>query len=287
MKVLLNGRLVEESAARVSVFDRGFLYGDGLFETLVVWNGRPFRWQEHLQRLQAGAKALRVRLPVSPGEMETRARRLIAANQVDKGVLRLAISRGVGPRGYSPKDAESPTWVMSLHPLPPVKPGKPEAWTLHTATNRVLGGDPLARFKTANKLTQILARTEAEAAGADEALLLNDRGQVAEAASGNIFWLQGQVLATPPLYAGALPGITRMVLFELAGKLQLQAAEVATTPDVFQAVDAVFVTLSTLGVVEVSALDGKPLRRSPLVGQIHAAYWRQVATECGRGSARR
>jgi branched-chain amino acid aminotransferase len=286
MKVLLNGRLVDESAARVSVFDRGFLYGDGLFETLVVWNGHPFRWEQHWERLQAGAAALHLRLPGTSGQFQGQARRLIEANRPANTVLRLAVSRGVGPRGYSPKGADTPAWVMSLHPLPRLKSGQPERWTLRTASCKLCGNDPLARFKTANKLLQIVARCEAEAAGATEALLLNERNEVAEAASGNIFWLQNRVLATPPPRAGALPGITRDVVFDLARQFGLEPAELDAKPAELTRMDAVFLTLSTLGVVAVIAVDGQRIRSSPIVNQLHAAYWRKVANECSAAATK-
>src|SRR5262245_23854811 len=118
MIVFLNGRFVPEEEALVSVFDRGFLYGDGLFETMRVCNGRIFRWSDHFARLQQGAKFLRLELSTSSEAMFDWAREVIERNAAENGILRLSLSRGVGVRGYSPKGADRPTLVMSLHPLP-------------------------------------------------------------------------------------------------------------------------------------------------------------------------
>src|SRR5438067_521506 len=120
--VFLNGKLVLEREAVVSVFDRGFLYGDGLFETMRVANGNPFRWKQHWHRLNCGAKFLGIRLTFSETELRKAADRLVAENALPESLLRLSVSRGVGPRGYSPKGADHPTTVISLHPAPKINP---------------------------------------------------------------------------------------------------------------------------------------------------------------------
>jgi branched-chain amino acid aminotransferase len=250
-----------------------------LFETMVAWNGRPFRWKEHLARLQAGAEVLRLRLPATPKNFLAQTLRLLAADKHKRAVVRLAISRGVGQRGYSIKGANSPTWVISVHPLPAIKPGVPPGWHLRTASVCLPQRTELARYKTANKLAQIVAKAEAEDQGADEALLLNDAGEVAETSSANLFWLHGNALVTPPLRAGALPGITRGMVFELARQLKLEPSEITIKPDKLQRMDAVFLTLSTLGMVEVLSLDGRAIGSSSLVRKLHAAYWKLVAEE--------
>src|SRR6185503_10796529 len=190
MIVFVNGEFVPEEKAVVSVFDRSFLYGDGLFETLRVCSGRLFRWKQHLERLQRGTDFLGLRLPFAPSDLREFADQLIQRNGHPEAVLRVVLSRGAGPRGYSLKGAERPMLVMSLHPIQPLDPPKPPCWRLTTSSLRIACGDPLAHFKTCNKLPQILARAEAEAAGADEALLLNSEGEVAEAASSNLFWIE-------------------------------------------------------------------------------------------------
>src|SRR5215472_16973761 len=190
MVVFLNGEFVPEKDAVISVFDRSFLYGDGLFETMRVVQGRPFRWAEHMERLERGASFAGIRIPFAEASLRKFAEELIAKNQVPEALLRLTLSRGVGVRGYSPKGAEQPTIVMSLHEFLPVDPENPPGWRLITSSFRLPADEALAQFKTCNKLPQILARAEADAAGADEALLSNTEGHVVEASSSNLFWVE-------------------------------------------------------------------------------------------------
>src|SRR5437879_212281 len=137
MFVFLNGQFVPEEEAVVSVFDRGFLYGDGLFETLRVAGGKPFCWAQHLQRLQRGADFLKLRLPFGAEELRAAAARLVQENQMPESLLRINLSRGVGPRGYSPKGADQPVLVMSLHPAPAIDLEHPPQWRLLTASLRL------------------------------------------------------------------------------------------------------------------------------------------------------
>ena len=212
MLLFLNGQFVPEEEAMVSVFDRGFLYGDGLFETMRVFNAKLFRWKQHLERLQQGADFLKIPLPIAPDSLRAFADELIAQNHATDSLLRLTVSRGIGPRGYSPKAAQTPSLVMSLHPAPQFDAQKPRVWRLITSSVRLPAREPLAHFKTCNKLPQIMARAEADAAGADEALLLNTEGYVVEGASSNLFWIKGRTVCTPPLASGILPGVTRQVV---------------------------------------------------------------------------
>jgi aminodeoxychorismate lyase len=268
--IFLNGQFVSEERAVVSVFDRSFLYGDGLFETMRVFNGKPFRWAQHMERLQRGAEFLKIKPPFSPEALRNFVDELIAKNEMPDALLRLTLSRGVGVRGYSPKGAESPTLVMSLHPAPAnaVLP----CWKLITSSHRLPAKEPLAQFKTCNKLAQILARTEADAAGADEALLLNTDGFVVEGASSNLFWIEGDAICTPPLAAGVLAGVTRAVVVEICRTLTLKVSEKNITTDELKRVDGVFVSLSSFGIVEAESLDGELCNQSPLCGEISRQY---------------
>lgn len=274
MIVFLNGQFVPEADAKVSVFDRSFLYGDGLFESVRVYAGKAFRWPQHLERLHAGAKFLGIRLPFSDAELTAAATELLTRNAMTEANLRLVLSRGVGPRGYSPKGADSPTLVMTLHPAPAVSPEKPMRWELITSSFRIPAGDRLATFKTANKLAQVLARAEAEERGADEALLLNTDGRFAEAASSNLFWIENGVVCTTPLAEGLLAGVTRAFVLELAGQLGLPTAERSCRLWQLQQAEGVFLTTSSLEIVPAIALDGVPLRESPLTKHLHLAYRR-------------
>lgn len=279
MTVFLNGRFVPEEQALVSVFDRGFLYGDGLFETLRVLNGVPLRWDAHWRRFALGLLRLDLSVPWLPEYLRANAADLSHHNHLPDALLRLTLSRGVGPRGYSPSGADSPTFVMSLHPAPPLEAAAPR-WKLHTASLRLPAGDWLTACKTANKLPHLLARAEAEAAGADEALLLNPRGEVIEATSANLFWLEGDTLHTPPLTSGALPGVTRADVLALCQSQAIPAHETTADPARLLRADGCFLTSSSWGVVEVAALDGQPIATSPVTERIRAALlelWRAEA----------
>jgi branched-chain amino acid aminotransferase len=271
MIVFLNGKFVPEAEATVSVFDRSFLYGDGLFETLRVFRGQPFRWTEHLERLQRGAAFLKIQLPFAPDELRAFADELIRRNALPEALLRITLSRGVGLRGYSPKGADRPTIVISLHPAPTTT-SKSAQWRVITASCRLPADEAVAEFKTCNKLPQILARAEADAASADEALLLNTNGHVVEAATSNLFWIQDGAVCTPPLSAGILAGVTRLVVLEICQKLGLNAHETAVTPAELLQAQGVFLSLSSVGIVEIVSLDGHELARSTITERIRATY---------------
>lgn len=167
MIVYLDGRFVPEAEALVPVSDRAFLLGDGLFETMLVQGGRPFLWEHHWSRLLRGAEFLRLKLPSDDTRLHAASRELIARNQMPSAILRLTVSRGSGGRGYSLRGADQPRSVMTLHP-PALAPGATAPpWRLVTSSLRVPAGEALAVYKTLNKLPNILARAEAEAAGAD------------------------------------------------------------------------------------------------------------------------
>jgi branched-chain amino acid aminotransferase len=276
LKVWLNGMFQPAEEARVSIFDRSFLYGDGLFETVRVYGNRPFLWAEHLARLHAGSALLRLRLAYGDAELSAAAAELLTRNAMPESLLRLHVSRGVGRRGYSPRGADSPTVILSQHPTTPNAPAAPVTWKLATGSLRLPAHDPLTAVKSASKLLHVLARAEAEDLGADEALLLNSAGDVAEATSGNVFWLADGRLFTPPLTDGALAGVTRAWVLRLAAELGLPAAEQSGTPDDLRAAEGVFLTLSSLEIVLVSYLDGMALRQSPVTRRLHEAYQASV-----------
>lgn len=275
MTVFLNGRFIPEAQAVVPITDRGFLYGDGLFETIQVSKGRPLWWRSHLARLQHGADYLKLTLPWPADELRKFATNLIDQNALPESVLRITLTRGSGSRGYSPKDADDPTLVMTLHPLPPV----PLAFRLATASLRVSANDPLASFKTANKLMQVLARAEAEARGADEALLLNTDGHVAETAASNLFWLAAGAVCTPPVLDGALAGVTREVVLEICRTRNIPARELHLRPDDLLGVDGLFLTNSVAGIVPVSELDGVVINQSPFIDELRQWYEQALIRE--------
>lgn len=279
MIVFLNGQFLPAEQALVSASDRGFLLGDGVFETLRVCHGRPFRWAQHWQRLERGASLLRLALPSASDELRAQALELIRLNQLPEAVLRLQVTRGPGPRGLSAREAGPATVLLSLGPAPERPASGPPRWRLATVSVRVSAGDPLLNVKSCSRLPWVLARAEAEARGADAALLLNTAGRLAEADCANLFWLEGETVCTPPLEEGALPGITRAVVLELAGSLGLGAAERPAAPAALRRADGVFLTLSTWGIVEVGTLDGEPLGIGPAVTRLYGEHRQLVERE--------
>lgn len=270
--VFLNGRFLPEADAVVPLTDRGFLLGDGLFETVRVAGGQPFRFAQHLERLSRGADFLKIKLPFTPKEIQQFAAQLIGKNNRPEAVLRLTLTRGAGTRGYSIKGANQPTLAMTLHPLPPQNAEEPLQWSLITSAYRIPAGDVLASFKTTSKILNVLARAEAEEQGADEALLLNTNGEVAETAGGNIFWIYHDTVCTVPTGRGVLPGITRAVVLEICQSLGLATNKRVIQPEHLRKAEGIFVTQSALGIIPVAAFNGQPVAPSPLVDQISGAY---------------
>lgn len=267
--VFLNGQFLPEAQAVVPVTDRGFLLGDGLFETMRVVRGKPFRFAEHLERLARGAEFLKIKMPFASEQLQQFAAQLIEQNRMPEAVLRLTLTRGPGGRGYAPDATGKPTVVMTLHPAPPEAAVK---WKLITSLFQIPVADPLAAFKTTSKILHVMARAEAAEKGADEALLLNTSGEVAETASGNLFWVAGNEICTVPAARGILPGVTRAVVLEISRKLGLPAAERVIKPEALRNAAGIFVTQSVSGVAPVATLDGKPVAPSPLVDRIAFAY---------------
>ena len=270
MLVFLNGRFVPKAQAVVPINDRGFMYGDGLFETTCVVNGRPFRVAQHLERMMRGADFLKIKCPFTVKKLQDFAGQLIGKNKMPDAILRVTLTRGTGDRGYTPEPDGKPTVVMTLHTAPPL--AHCHSWSLVTSSFRVPAGDPLAAFKTMNKLTQVMARMEAMERGADEALLLNPQGEVAETASGNLFWIARDRVCTVPLSCGGLPGITRAVVLEICRTLGIHTNERVIHPGALRRAAGIFITQSASGIVPVTALDGNPVASSLVVGQLRRAY---------------
>ncbi|HEY1490129.1 MAG TPA: aminotransferase class IV, partial [Verrucomicrobiae bacterium] len=220
-----------EAEAFISLNDRGFLLGDGLFETVRVANGKTFRFAQHLERLMRGAEFLKIKPPFTPKELEKFSSQLIAQNQMPESVLRVTLTRGPGARGYSPKNAGTPMLAMTLHPLPPQSADEPLQWSMVTSSYRIPASDALSSFKTTSKILNVMARAEAEEKGADEALLLNSNGEVAETAGGNLFWVYQEKICTVPTGRGVLPGITRAVVLEICQLLGMETNKRVIKPE--------------------------------------------------------
>jgi aminodeoxychorismate lyase len=268
--VFLNGQFLSEAEAVVPVNDRGFMYGDGLFETMRVVNGKPFRFAQHLERMIRGADFLKIKPPFAPKELEKFAAQLVEQNKMPDAMLRVTLTRGPGERGYTPETGGKPTTVMTLHAAPPLE--NSVEWELVTSSFRIPASDSLSSFKTTSRILNVLARAEAAEKGADEALLINTNGEVAETASGNIFWVYQDNICTVPTGRGVLPGITRAIVLEICQTLGLQTNKRVIKPEALRNSAGIFVTQSAFGIVPISTLDGEPVAPSPLVDQVSSAY---------------
>jgi branched-chain amino acid aminotransferase len=277
MMVLLNGEFVPEERAVVSVFDRSFQYGDGLFDAVLIRNGRLFRWEPHATRLRAGAELMKLQIPWSPEELLRFSTELIRLNGIANGALRIQVSRGSGPRGYAPAGTERPVLVIATFPAAPEVTG----WRLAVSSFRVAPGDRLHRFKNTSRLLNVLAAMEAREAGANEALLLDTLGNVIEGTSSTICWVEEGAVFSTPVEAGVLPGTTWAIVCELCAARKIPTSERLVSLAQLRAADGVFATLTTRGVVEVLSIDGASVRRSPIISELVGAWRDLVSAECG------
>lgn len=272
--VWLDGRLQPEAEARISPADRGFLLGDGVFETLRSYRGRPFQLREHLARLRDSCKA--AYLPFPDG-LEAAVDAVVRANRPQEDVaVRITVTRGPGSRSASPRGAGPPTVLVTATPVTVPPEAYARGVRLATARRRRLPADTLdPAMKTTNYLVNVVARAEAEQAGADDALFLDEDGMVVEATQANVFAVFGPRLATPPLASGCLPGVTRALVLRLATEAALVAEERPLAPEELHEADEVFLTGSVSELVPVVGLDGMTLcggAPGPLTKRLHEAY---------------
>lgn len=255
--VHVNGELLPEQNARISVHDRGFLLGDGLFETMRAARGRVLHLDQHLARLSRGAAVLGFELPPRAGLADA-VHSTLAANDLSsrEAVVRLTVSRGVGPRGLAPPLRPSPTVVIITAPLTAPLPVQQTAITLPF---RLDAASPLVGLKTLNYLPQILGRQAALAAGADEGIFLNHADALVEGCASNLFWVRGNLLCTPDLTCGPLPGITRAIALTLASTLGLSVREGAFARSALAEADEAFLTNSVLGFMPLTRLDDRAI----------------------------
>lgn len=261
MKVFMNGGLVEADQARISVLDHGLLYGDGIFEGIRAWDGRVFRLDEHLKRLTYGAKALHLPLPMGVSGLRDIVQQTVDAAAIPEAYIRLVVTRGQGALGIDIDScAESNVFciVDNLKIFPKEK--QLAGISMRTSSYRRPGSDVLdPRIKSLNYLNVVLARVEAKRSGVDEALLLNAAGNIAEASVANLFVVQEGVLKTPPTVDGALDGMTRRTMMELAVELGIEVRECSLSRmDLFRA-DDTFLTGTGAGLVRVASLDGESI----------------------------
>jgi branched-chain amino acid aminotransferase len=257
----VNGELVPADEASVSVRDRGFRYGDAAFETMRVYDGAVFEWQAHADRLRETCSALQLDHGMSDEALSRRIDETLAANSLDEASVRLSITRGVQPGKLTPDPEIDPTVVVTVSPLPrggrdgePVYDGPATLQTVKT--KRVPDAALPASAKTHNYLNGILARLELRVSDADEAIMLDTDGHVAEGATSNLFFVRDNALRTPSLDGSVLPGITRRVVLEIAESEGIPVEEGQYTPDEIRNADEVLLTNSTWEIRPVAVVDG-------------------------------
>jgi len=259
MKIFIDGKYYNERDAKISVFDHGLLYGDGIFEGIRAYHGRVFKLKEHIDRLFYSAKAILLQIPMSPVQITRAVVEACRENKIRDGYIRLVVTRGMGTLGLNPKSCKRPSVIIiadKIQLYPPVVYQRgldiitvPTTRNLHNSLNPAI--------KSLNYLNNILAKIEANNGGCEEAVMLNAEGFVAECTGDNLFIVKNGALLTPPLSAGALYGITRRTVMELAEESGLKVSEPNLTRyDLFSA-DECFLTGTGAEIVPVVKIDGR------------------------------
>ena len=277
MKIYLDGKYCSERDAKISVFDHGLLYGDGIVEGIRAYNGRVFKLKEHIDRLFYSAKAILLKLPMAHAELMAAVVETCRRNRIRDGYIRLVVTRGVGTLGLNPNRCKNPSVIiiadkMQLYPEEFYQHGMD---IITVATTRNLHSAVNPAIKSLNYLNNILAKIEANNGGCEEAVMLNAEGYVAECTGDNLFIVKEGHLYTPPLSAGALYGITRRVVMDLAVESGLKVSEPNLTRyDLFNA-DECFVTGTGAELVPVVKIDGRVIgtgKPGPVTAKLVAQY---------------
>jgi branched-chain amino acid aminotransferase len=283
MKVYVDGKYFDEKNAKVSVFDHGLLYGDGVFEGIRAYNGRVFKLREHIDRLFASAKAILLTIPLSHAEMMAAVVGTLKRNKLRDGYVRLIVTRGVGTLGLNPNRCGRASVIIIAGKIQLYPPALYERGMdiVTVATTRNLTNAVNPAIKSLNYLNNILAKIEANNAGVEEAVMLNSEGFVAECTGDNIFIIQRGQLMTPPLSAGALYGITRNTVMGLAREAGIPTGEPNLTRyDLFTA-DECFLTGTAAELIPVVKIDGRVIGEpGPLTKKLNGLF-RALAQSTG------
>jgi branched-chain amino acid aminotransferase len=260
-QVYIAGKFVPQEDAKISVLDHGLLYGDGVFEGLRSYRGKIFRLKEHIKRLYESAKAIWLEIPISPEEMSDAVNEAIRVNKIDDGYVRLVVTRGAGTLGLDPNRCSNPQIIIiadaiSLYPKELYEKGL-EIVTVSVQRNHPAALSP--RIKSLNYLNNILAKIEGLQAGCIEALMLNQKGEVAECTGDNIFLVRNGVLLTPPLEAGILEGVTRDAVIEVARDADIEVRELPITKHDVYIADECFLTGTAAEIVPVVKVDSRTI----------------------------
>ncbi len=259
LKVYINGKFIEKSEATISVFDHGLLYGDGVFEGIRAYGGEIFRCQEHIERLYDSARAIALDIPINQEEMIDAIRKTLNVNDLTNAYIRVVVTRGVGTLGLDPTKCDSPQIIIitdkiALYPPEFYEKGL-EVITVPTVRNHHNALSP--KIKSLNYLNNILAKIEGLQAGVIEAIMLNDKGYVAECTGDNLFIVSDETLITPPPEAGILEGITRQVVMDLGRKCGFEVREENITRFDLYVADEVFLTGTAAELVPVVRIDSR------------------------------
>ena len=261
MKIFLDGKYVSSEDAKISVFDHGLLYGDGVFEGIRIYNGRIFRLEQHLKRLFASAKAIMLQIPLTKEQLIEACCETCRQNKLKNGYIRLVVTRGVGYLGLNPFRCKNPTVfiiadTIELYPEEMYLKGLK---LITASTQRTDAAAVSPSIKSLNYLNNILAKIEAVNAGVVEAIMLNGHGHVAECTADNVFIVRNGKLETPPVSAGALNGITRQLVMELAAKRKIAVSEPNLSRYDLTTADEVFITGTAAEIVPVANIDGRTI----------------------------
>ena len=259
--IFMNDRLVPEDEAKVSVFDHGLLYGDGVFEGLRSYSGKVFRLDEHLDRLYASARAICLEIPLPKAAVAKAVVDTLAANTLTDGYVRLVVTRGAGSLGLDPNRTKNPQVIViadtiALYPAEFYEKG---LRIVTAATQRTQSAALSPRIKSLNYLNNIMAKLEGMQAGCVEALMLNHKGEVAECTGDNVFVVRSGVLLTPPPDAGILEGITRNAVMELARAAKIDCREATLVRHDLYTADECFLTGTAAEVIPVVEIDGRKI----------------------------
>lgn len=282
--IYLDGKLVPEKNARLSVFDHGLLYGDGVFEGLRIYQGRIFRLQEHLDRLYQSSKGINLEVPLTPEALEQAVVKTVQANKLRDGYIRIVVTRGQGDLGMDPEKCARPSLFIiaskiQLYPQAYYDKGL-DMVTVATRRNSPESLNPA--IKSLNYLNNILAKIEANNAGALEGLILNQAGYVSECTGENIFVLHKNLLSTPPVSAGVLDGITRRAVLEIGQAKGLDTQERNLTQQDVYVADECFLTGTAAEIVPVTRVDGRKIgtgKPGPITREIRKAFQELTQTE--------
>ncbi|WP_182867797.1 branched-chain-amino-acid transaminase [Stieleria mannarensis] len=276
-QIYINGQFHAPEDAKISVYDHGLLYGDGVFEGMRSYGGKVFRLKEHLDRLDESARAINLQLPVSLEQLAADTNETVSRNGIVDGYIRLLVTRGAGPLGLDPFKCSDPQVIIiadsiTLYPESFYENGL-DLVTASTIRNHPAALSP--RIKSLNYLNNILAKMEGLKAGCIEALMLNHKGEVAECTGDNLFVIKNGRLNTPPIEAGILEGVTRNAVLELAREAGIETTELAMTRHDIYVADECFLTGSAAEVIPAVTLDGRKIgdgKVGPITQQLNKAF---------------